>query len=140
MSDNGKMNPEWKAKWLEALRSGEYEQAQGALKTADGEFCCLGVLTDLCLKEGVVRGSWEDLPALFSQSGEYHDAVVTPLSAKAATGLPDSNPSVVYGGVAETLAELNDGGEEWENSRGERVGARAPLTFAEIADIIEEHL
>lgn len=31
------------AAWLEALRSGRYQQAQGALKKGDG-YCCLGVL------------------------------------------------------------------------------------------------
>lgn len=30
-------------KWLQALRSGKYEQGKGALKSASG-YCCLGVL------------------------------------------------------------------------------------------------
>lgn len=42
-----KMDPEWKAKWLEALRSGRYEQGQGYLKNKKNKFCCLGVLCDL---------------------------------------------------------------------------------------------
>lgn len=36
------MNQELKAKWVAALRSGEYQQATGALKVLDG-YCCLGV-------------------------------------------------------------------------------------------------
>lgn len=44
------MNPEVKQKWIDALRSGEYQQDRCSLKTLKG-FCCLGVLTDLYLKE-----------------------------------------------------------------------------------------
>ncbi len=45
------MKPEIKAKWVAALRSGEYEQTQGQLReeTIGGKtsFCCLGVLCNL---------------------------------------------------------------------------------------------
>lgn len=44
-----KINPEWKARWLEALRSGKYQQGKYRLRdNADGadRFCCLGVLCD----------------------------------------------------------------------------------------------
>jgi hypothetical protein len=37
------MNKEIKQKWLKALRSGRYKQAQNALHTESG-YCCLGVL------------------------------------------------------------------------------------------------
>jgi hypothetical protein len=37
---------ELKAKWVEALRSGEYRQTTGHLKTENG-YCCLGVLADI---------------------------------------------------------------------------------------------
>lgn len=39
--------------WVEALRSGEYKQGKGMLKSEDNEFCCLGVLTDICVKRGI---------------------------------------------------------------------------------------
>lgn len=44
------MNPEVKALWLNALRSGEYQQGTGKLKQTyggDQRYCCLGVLCDL---------------------------------------------------------------------------------------------
>lgn len=48
------MNADLKAKWLEALRSGRYQQARGALRrdtsTKGSEevgYCCLGVLCDI---------------------------------------------------------------------------------------------
>jgi hypothetical protein len=39
------MDAQVKAKWVAALRSGEYSQGESALKK-DGKFCCLGVLCD----------------------------------------------------------------------------------------------
>ena len=33
-----------KADWLAALRSGEYQQAEGELCSSDGALCCIGVL------------------------------------------------------------------------------------------------
>lgn len=35
---------ELKTKWVEALRSGEYQQLQGALYDGKNSYCCLGVL------------------------------------------------------------------------------------------------
>ena len=43
-----------KDKWIKALLSGEYEQAQGWMKTVDGKHCCLGVLRE-CAKTGGVN-------------------------------------------------------------------------------------
>ena len=45
------MTPEFKALWIEALRSGKYEQCRGALRKGD-TFCCLGVACDLIDKDG----------------------------------------------------------------------------------------
>lgn len=40
--------------WVKALRSGEYKQGRTRLRTKDGKYCCLGVLTDLAVKNGVI--------------------------------------------------------------------------------------
>lgn len=51
------MKPEIKKLWIDALLSGEYEQGRGVLCRADDgkkEWCCLGVLTDLAIKAGIV--------------------------------------------------------------------------------------
>ncbi len=40
---DARMDPELKAKWIAALRSGEYEQTTGQLHSGIG-YCCLGVL------------------------------------------------------------------------------------------------
>lgn len=61
------MNAEVKAQWLDALRSGEYQQTKGRLRrdnpidpedADDGYnagYCCLGVLCDLAVKAGVTQ-------------------------------------------------------------------------------------
>lgn len=41
------MKRELRQKWIDALRSGEYEQGHRALKDSDGRYCCLGVLCDV---------------------------------------------------------------------------------------------
>ncbi len=40
------MDADLKVKWVEALRSGKYQQAQQALLNK-GAYCCLGVLCDV---------------------------------------------------------------------------------------------
>jgi hypothetical protein len=43
-------------KWINALRSGEYEQGKGSLRLRN-KYCCLGVLCDLYSKEN--NENWE---------------------------------------------------------------------------------
>lgn len=38
-----KLEKEFGEKWVKALRSGKYEQGEGYLEDADGQYCCLGV-------------------------------------------------------------------------------------------------
>lgn len=56
------MNSEIKQQWLEALRSGKYEQGKGELKTPYGGFCCLGVLCDLYIKANPGIMDWAVSP------------------------------------------------------------------------------
>lgn len=54
------MNQEVKRKWVEALRSGKYEQGVFNLKSkikSKTQYCCLGVLCDIYLKEHNKRWS-----------------------------------------------------------------------------------
>jgi len=104
-----KLNPVAQ-KWVEALRSGEYKQASQALRENDG-FCCLGVLCDLAGKHGL--GEWEQ-DTWFLGCGAS-----VPVEVRQWSGLKTS-----YGTLGNrTLAEMNDDG----------------ATFAEIADLIEQH-
>lgn len=56
------MKAEWKKKWIAALRSGDYEQGSGQLRPSNIRYCCLGVLADLAVQEGI--GEW-------SSHGDY---------------------------------------------------------------------
>lgn len=38
---------EFAKRWVEALLSGKYKQGRGCMRTANNEFCCLGVALDV---------------------------------------------------------------------------------------------
>jgi hypothetical protein len=113
-----KLNPEFKAKWLEALRSGKYKQTTGVLRSAEG-FCCLGVACDL-----VDPDSWST-PNDF---GYTHGAART-------TAIPGNDVQKAMFGdwfIGETfdpLTSRNDGGE-----------GRKRQSFKQLANLIERHL
>jgi len=54
------VNAELKAKWLEALRSGKYDQISGQLRVGNC-FCCLGVLCDIANPKGWDDEEWNDV-------------------------------------------------------------------------------
>lgn len=124
-----KMNPEVKEKWIEALRSGRYTQADGRLRTRLG-YCCLGVLCDLYNHNGWVDGG-EDKTDTLSRfkfqdadgnlSSSYLPAEVQDWSGVSMRGdLPTSESDE----LRTTLATMNDNGR----------------SFEEIAQVIEELL
>lgn len=53
------MKKEIADKWIAALESGEYKQGQNVLRSDDGFYCCLGVLCELAVKEGVIK-PWDE--------------------------------------------------------------------------------
>ena len=48
---------EARALWVKALRSGEYKQARGRLRSEDS-YCCLGVACDLYSKHALKKDAW----------------------------------------------------------------------------------
>lgn len=134
MNEVSKMNPEIKADWVESLRSGEYDQTYGALhkvKTLgelnEGQspvgYCCLGVLSDLAKKAGVIESHT-------AENGTYEmfDGGMCFLSEKVLkwAGM-EGHPTVRQpnGAGLTSLDNINDSEE---------------YTFDEIADIIEAQL
>ena len=119
------MVPEVKVKWLEALRNGTYKQGRKTLKSGES-FCCLGVLTDLYIKE-MGKGKWDE-----------RDYFVTPVEGAKAflpacvqewAGVPRS-PNVPSDEKEYLpLTMLNDGYD-----------GTSPASFPEIANLIEKHL
>lgn len=118
------MNQTIKKKWVDALRSGNYEQGSYMLKSGDGRYCCLGVLCDLAVQEGVAR---EERTTNTPDPQYYYDgaADLLPASVIKWAGLDSNNAQVEYGDGVVPLSVLNDE----EN-----------LTFNEIADLVEEQL
>jgi hypothetical protein len=119
------MNPEIKAQWVAALRSGDYQQGKGALhqySTGNPDlFCCLGVLCHLAAEAGVVQSH-------LTGRGEVqydHAALILPPSVSEWAGLGGNlSPQVPLNGDMISLANLNDAG----------------VSFETIANRIEEHL
>lgn len=112
------MNQQIKEKWMNALRSGEYSQTRGALRTTEG-FCCLGVLCDLYSKE--TGTEWGEYQKDFANSSFLGELATFPPKVGEWSGIERANP---YFEEVGTLASLNDGGKE----------------FTEIADVIEKYL
>ncbi len=42
-----KLKPEFKVRWVEALRSGKYDQGRTCLKSKYGAYCCIGVAAEI---------------------------------------------------------------------------------------------
>lgn len=78
-----KLPGEFRTKWLEALRSGRYEQATGALYNyQSGGYCCLGVACDIVgidLKdEKVGKYLSEDYPRALFEEDRHQNAKKIP--------------------------------------------------------------
>ena len=120
------MNPEIKAQWVAALRSGEYKQGNEYLHRGD-TFCCLGVLCDLAIEAGAPEVKENRHPdgsiSTYNGSESY-----LPSSVVEWAGLSCSDPFLVFksGEVNEChpVSDFNDCG----------------ATFDEIADLIEAQL
>lgn len=63
-----KLDSELKQQWIDALRSGKYQQGEGSLRTKDDEYCCLGVLCDIFDSE-----RWTKRPTESSYTYLYFD-------------------------------------------------------------------
>lgn len=134
-----KMNPVVKQKWIERLRELPNDmQAQGVLRKKDGKMCCLGVLTEIAVEEGVIEPGElsDDVNTAIGRIGcyAYEDREksdkselwygITPLTVTQWAGLPAQNPEINVSD-GHTLSELNDFGM---------------YNFDQIADVIEEQL
>lgn len=127
MNGTSLMNPRIKKIWVSALRSGELEQVRGKLRKAGNKYCCLGVLCELAVREGVIPpAQWDYNAWSYCGSREY-----LPYEVRYWAGINAMNPQVFIPDpddpektLESTLAELNDTGS----------------SFDEIADIIEDQL
>lgn len=122
------MNKVVKRLWIEALRSGDYEQGPFALERgAVGalKHCCLGVLCRVAISSGL------DLPVArrvrdddYTAFGDIQTTSMLPSEVIAWAGLDYPDPFVYAGDDLRALSYLNDQG----------------TPFAKIADLIDKSL
>jgi len=134
------MNKEIKERWLSALRSGEYAQGCGALKDSN-EFCCLGVLCDLYIKDGNdaewSEGFMDEWSEGFMEDGVGYNEEL-PNSVVEWAGLDDNNPMIIIdNGDRVNISKANDGYPGSEHRGEVQVLSHS---FEQVADIIEKQL
>ena len=140
------MNKEIMQKWVAALRSGEYKQIDGRLRSYEPDecgkysYCCLGVLCELHrLEQGA--GEWGTSPHghnghLTAITTAYDGKPNTlPLSVQKWAGLIMSSPVVYYKLDEDSLDDLPAERREHELTD---LNDDAMLYFTQIADVIEE--
>lgn len=130
------MDQRVKTLWVTALRSGEYEQGRHTLRKGD-QFCCLGVLCDLAVKEGVIPAPVAGLSVDDRQVWTYGEAdTLLPHEVVAWAQLFQSDPVVTWptsdwGYTKIGLSGVND----YHGESGDHPG-----TFEVIAGLIEDQL
>lgn len=79
-------------RWIEALESGEYQQGQGALRHLEaGTFCCLGVATDVAIRNGVAI-AWNENVEIETEDGGH--AGTLPIPVQEWLGIEHGNPGI----------------------------------------------
>lgn len=113
-------------KWVNALRSGEYQQTKGCLQDSEG-FCCLGVACDIFIKPGSkITKSNGVLSGDMPENQTYAPAWLLNI---------DDDFQLKTG---EALPELNDTGFDLHIEDGEDFFTETVrLSFDEIADLIQ---
>ena len=122
------------------LRSGKYEQGQMHLRTRDNKFCCLGVLCELAIEDGVIPSPTipDDLMCyVYGLDGKSTITNLLPVAVKEWADMEstlgkrrDASTDILYidwdfrNGVPPPLFYMND---------------RLKMTFEQIADDIEKN-
>jgi hypothetical protein len=122
MNMEQEVNKEIIKKWIEALRSGDYEQGKGQLKFGD-KYCCLGVLCEIAVKENIIEKYEHNNKSCY---GEEHQLAYLPKKIEVWVGL-DYNPKIIINNNGYnkevSLVSLNDD---------------YGYSFKEIADVLEK--
>lgn len=117
--------------WLDALRSGDYQQGSGSLRPSQDAYCCLGVLCDVYQRE-TGNGEFDVDRQGFFAAGEFDEAC-PPRAVLDWIGCDDLDGDFLVTpdecDKKKNVVALNDGHFCEKRS------------FAEIADLLEnEHL
>ena len=127
-----KIDPEFKAEWVAALRSGKYTQGQRGLVDTENNYCCLGVA--VCLRPELVERDGPDFYMANQDEFQRANADYPPYQFADLYLGGRTDPQILISDIPEkfgvtgdedefvTLSELNDDKNK---------------TFLEIADIID---
>jgi hypothetical protein len=131
------MNTQIKQKWIDALRSGKYEQGSEKLRSGTG-YCCLGVLCDLYSQEHNVKWEFIGNEETNLQPMDYWyfdgDSEFLPESVMNWAELKTHNPTL------QVDVEDNDHEDGWCYEDGISGINDSGCTFSRIASLIEAHL
>lgn len=127
------MNREIRDRWTARLRSGQDEQGSSVLRDRSDRKCCLGVLCEMAVEDGVIGqptlAEWDE--GYTYGNWDSYDKYYLP-GAVAKWAELDYHPRVPFGSDGtQSLATLNDGDE---------TTSIPAHSFGEIADLVEEHL
>ena len=125
-----KMDPVIGARWVANLRDGTRTQGQGHLRDANGHQCCLDVLCEDAVNEGVISAPTQNGERYTyeynSEEGfSDYESSFLPVVVADWAGLDSADPEVVWEEDTHALSALND---------------TYFMTFAEIADLVEDQL
>jgi hypothetical protein len=119
-----------KKRWVDALRSGEYQQGRELLVQNDvlgDRFCCLGVLCEIAVADGILIREGHEYYAKDNKT-DVSDAIL-PMAVLRWADLPDQGHNAPEVPIplreAAYLTTLND---------------QLEYNFGQIADVIEEKL
>ena len=131
------MNTEVKQKWIDALRSGKYEQGSEKLRGANG-YCCLGVLCDLYAQEHNTQWEFRGDEEINPQSQDYwyfdEHSEFLPESVMNWAELKTHNPTV------RVDVEDNDDEDNWYYKDELSDINDSGYDFSQIANLIEAQL
>ena len=122
------MNPEVKAEWVKRLRSGEYKQGKTFLHVKENErdfYCCLGVLCEIAVDEGIVEKRLHGRAYSYSRDREAASKHDLPVSVQNWSGVQSCGDLDNSNEPMRSLSGYNDYGD---------------MSFDDIATIIEEEL
>ena len=129
------MNSKVKEAWVNALRSGKYEQGSERLRSVSG-YCCLGVLCDIYAQEHNTEWEFRGNEETNLQPMDYWyyegESEFLPESVMDWAELKTNNPSL--------QVDVDDGEDSWNYKDDVSNLNDSGCTFAEIADLIEAQL
>lgn len=129
------MNTEVKQKWIDALRSGKYDQGSEKLRSVQGH-CCLGVLCDLYSKEQGAEWEFRGYDETDHKPQDYwyfeDQSEFLPDSVRDWAGLPVCNPSV------RVDVTDNDDEDDWFYNDEIANLNDSGYTFNELSKLIEQ--